>query len=72
MSKRAMCIGYRHISIEEYHTPKMHLPMQRTNMMVEEPFGEEQVLDAIMNEYPGWFKRHEICDIEFYFAKQIT
>ena len=64
MSKK-MEVGYRHIPPDERMTPIMYLPMQRTNLIINEPYGEEEVIDAIMAEYPGWFRREDIRDVEF-------
>ena len=66
MDKIKMEVGYRHIPPSDYHTPKMYLPMQRTNMLVASPYGKEQVIDAIMGTYPGWFRRIDIRDVEFF------
>jgi hypothetical protein len=41
--------------------------MQRTTFLVKSPFGREEVVDAIMEEYGkewGW-RRDDIRDVEF-------
>jgi hypothetical protein len=67
--KAMLCeIGYRHISRDDYNIPLIYLPMQRMRLEVDEPFGAEQVRDAVIKYFgSGWFDdRNEIQDIECY------
>ena len=59
-------VGYRIIGRNDYFTPLMYLPIQRTRIEVGEPCGEEQVRDALIKDFGAdWFEsRDTIRDIE--------
>lgn len=66
--KRLCEIGYRYITPSDYMTPKICIPMQRMQLEIEEPFGDQQVREALM-EYNGivdFFIEESIKDIECY------
>ena len=67
---RTCRIGYRHIPPEERMTPMMYLPMQRMGLEVAEPFGDEQVRDALIKYFgDDWFgDRYDITEIECEYA----
>ena len=61
--KRLCAVGYRHIGPDDYMTPLMYLPMQRTHINVEHPFTEDEARGAIMDAIgmgSGW----EPCDVK--------
>jgi len=59
-------IGYRYIPSYLLYTPRMMIPMQRTQIDVDEPCGETQVIDALFRDYgEGFFEsRDAIVDVE--------
>jgi len=54
---KMMFVRYHYIGPEDYMTPLMYLPWQETNLDVVSPYGETQIKEALMRDYPGFFER---------------
>jgi hypothetical protein len=65
---RMVYVGYRYIPPEERMTPLMHLPIQRTCIEVDAPYGEYEIKLALMRDYPGWFRYDELRIEDFQVA----
>lgn len=68
-AKKKFSIGYRYITPSDYMTPLMHLPIQRMILEIENPFGKEQIKDAIIKAFDeNWYDRRYLEIEDDFFA----